>query len=925
MWFMLFIIAYIGIFGYAPRFVGSTVYMRIFKSTNIAGSDVDVHPATSLFDFGLVQLVSELNIETKRLNRALQLNDITMMVLGYMAMALLVAFVQILVAIRMRLYGTDNTEVENQRQEAFRGLGIGRDANEQAPDADADNNFVGIQVNDDAIEIRMTLGQFLSLALDCAGAFVKVGVLLFLKMILLPLILGVWLDAATLSAFGRTSSDRIFHVGNDLFSCLMVHWVVGISFMLLVTVSVLQLREVVHPSLLARTIRPQEPQPDLLGNLLNEGLPTHVKRMILSFTVYAILLLVQIWLPSRILKSLGLDVYIPILRPMLWYIVTPQLQIPLELLVFHLTMLSILEKYKNNIGGTQHVWLVWICRSLGLSDFLLPREVDRFVLVGYKNLFVQIENHNIGSNDDPIQCRSHVSSAMNPDLRFHNQVDPFWYELATHECDQERLIQSKIAHVSPTSEPKYVSVNRKRNGMCTVFGAKDYIRLPQPQSEHEKDGLGNGIPSESKVANVLLPSKMGKYRLRRRRSLSDDGPVIEFFKECQGKLIPRPPEGWDDLGIGGAEVQGRWAWGKESKSLVELGVSERNDFFDKENSMFQLGFLLFRFLLLILLSWVAATILVVLAVSLPLVFGRFFFHALHIPLRFWHDPVAFAIGLIVLFHFLEGATSIRHTVLSPLSWIQELHLPPRRKAATVINATFLWFFAIPCLLGVLYHVMVVKTPEWFTGEDRDVSLTSFFDSWVTGSVLLNAWAFLCVKSVFTKQFWINIGNLIFVVEGEDGNRGRDNGDDNTNEKFCWQGAKKGRIARFFRMLSRALLRNEWDKVDHDVLLAECVYPIATQATLALFLPSMLFAVWLLCLGFLSHENVGMVLPRFGLIFEGVFRQHVFRALTAVTVTVQLFLLSSVQLREWFEVLHKAARDDRYLVGEMLLNYFEDEN
>lgn len=56
----------------------------------------------------------------------------------------------------------------------------------------------------------------------------------------------------------------------------------GITFMLFVTVSVLQLREVVHPDLLSLIIRPQEPHPDLLGSLLQESGKTHARRMFMS-------------------------------------------------------------------------------------------------------------------------------------------------------------------------------------------------------------------------------------------------------------------------------------------------------------------------------------------------------------------------------------------------------------------------------------------------------------------------------------------------------------------------------------------------------------------------------------------------------------------------------------------------------------------
>ena len=55
--------------------------------------------------------------------------------------------------------------------------------------------------------------------------------------------------------------------------------------------------------------------------------------------------------------------------------------------------------------------------------------------------------------------------------------------------------------------------------------------------------------------------------------------VIEVWCEEAGKAIPRPPEGWDDLDIGGAERHGRWAWGDESPSEIENNVAARTPFF----------------------------------------------------------------------------------------------------------------------------------------------------------------------------------------------------------------------------------------------------------------------------------------------------------------------------------------------------------
>jgi E3 ubiquitin-protein ligase MARCH6 len=222
------------------------------------------------------------------------------------------------------------------------------------------------------------------------------------------------LDASSLSLFGSTLDSRIAYAGKDLFSFLLLHWVAGITFMLLVTVSVLQLREVAHPKLLGQVIRPQEPQPDLLGNLLNESVATHAKRMTLSIIIYAALLTLHVHIPIQLISASNLLQRAPFLRLKFSYVLMSQLQIPLELLFFHLCMLGILEKNKNSIGELQHHWFKLLGRILGLTGVLLPRVVEEFRLVGSRPIF---------------------------DRR---RIDPFWLSLAkADERDRERLLASK--------------------------------------------------------------------------------------------------------------------------------------------------------------------------------------------------------------------------------------------------------------------------------------------------------------------------------------------------------------------------------------------------------------------------------------------------------------------------------------------------
>jgi len=210
--------------------------------------------------------------------------------------------------------------------------------------------------------------------LECTAAVVKVGLLLFLKMVFLPLLLGLWLNAATTSIFVSTNEDRVRFAADNLVGALLLHWVAGISFMLFVTVSVLQLREVLHPEILARVIRPQEPQPDLLGSLLQESGLTHARRIAMSLAIYVFLLFLFVWLPAQ--AGRHAEPILSILRLRTFYI-APQLQVPIELVLFHLAMLTFLERFKDLMGQLQHWWLMATCRFLGLSRYLLPHHTMR--------------------------------------------------------------------------------------------------------------------------------------------------------------------------------------------------------------------------------------------------------------------------------------------------------------------------------------------------------------------------------------------------------------------------------------------------------------------------------------------------------------------------------------------------------------------
>jgi len=547
---------------------------------------------------------------------------------------------------------------------------------------------------------RMRLLGKVRLALDCTAAVVKVGILLFLKMLLLPLLLGVCLDAATLSVFVEhtndstatggysissdsshendsdsngggfgssaaiTAHDRIAFTAQNLVGSLLLHWVLGITFMLFVTVSVLQLREVLHPDIFAAVIRPQEPHPDLLGSLLQESGATHARRMIMSLAIYMVLLFLFVWLPTNAFKA-ALPTSLPIhLRLFYW---VPQLQVPAELVLFHLSVLAFLERFKNRIGELQHGWLVWACKRLGLTRYLLP-------------------------------LSSQVGVARNVPHTFRNGNDG--------------------------------GAEEKEEGAGDEAAAAE--------AGNGDDGNGEVISEEGGGGGGILEE--------------DDGEHV-------GAPLQRPPPGWDDL-LGGA--QGRWAWGDEPRSPLELGLAPRR----------RPSHVLPRLLLLSVGCWVSVLALCLVGTSLPLVVGRALAALLHTPRRFNHDPLAFAAGLafclaakgpfLACVAWLSTPRATVAQVKRRLAMATRLPAdastqPPRAAQAreqaaaaagmgALVVFAVLWLGFLPILVGTLFEVtFVTGAEEW---DSKGLAALAPLQDWGLGFVLLHGWAFLAAKGYF---------------------------------------------------------------------------------------------------------------------------------------------------------------------------------
>jgi hypothetical protein len=71
---------------------------------------------------------------------------------------------------------------------------------------------------------------------------------------------------------------------------------------------------------------------------------------------------------------------------------------------------------------------------------------------------------------------------------------------------------------------------------------------------------------------------------------------------------------------------------------------------------------------------------------------------------------------------------------------------------------------------------------------------------------------------------------------------------------------------------------------------------------------------------LSFSHLSVLL--LGIIDNGICRLGTLRIFSIVTISLQLVMTFREPLKRWFEKAHQAARDDRYLIGEILLNWEE---
>ena len=509
-----------------------------------------------------------------------------------------------------------------------------------------------------------------------------------------------------------------------------------------------------------------------------------------------------------------------------------------------------------------------MCNMMDITDYVLPRSVSEFELVGLREVYIKKEVKEIQDVDSHIKRDSKQDEIV---VSTQIQIDPFWKHLASEGKSCDDFILSVLGETF--HEPILEKGITKNNGQ-RVLTTQSCIRI-SPEKPHEK--------------NVSVPTAIGRYRLRshyRQNNFYDDSapeeyaPKIEIWKEVVGEPLFRPPDGWDDLGAGGAEVQGRWAWGKEAKSDIEEGVAKRVNFKDAQNKLL----LLVKLILLVSFMWLGTLTLICCGTNMPLVIGRYLFEILHVPDQYIHDPAAFAVGVTILYPAMKSLWPILTEkgglggLRKFLRWVTSFRTPySAEKTRDVWMTSILWVIVIPLTVGVLFNLFTVADQKWWSSISFSYSFQELSEIWHVGFILFHCWAAICYTGVFTKDFWMRFRGALEANENAQNAAGAANGaannaangagnfDENNqndgvgiapnNHHLQWQG-ENGKIGQFLSVIIPVFSNWEWDKVDRDILLDEVLLPITKQLLMTLFSPVVILFISVqlqrLCLGLRSN-------------------------------------------------------------------------
>ncbi|XP_063667155.1 E3 ubiquitin-protein ligase MARCHF6 isoform X2 [Pan troglodytes] len=199
---------------------------------------------------------------------------------------------------------------------------------------------------------------------------VKVSLLVVVEIGVFPLICGWWLDICSLEMFDATLKDRELSFQSAPGTTMFLHWLVGMVYVFYFASFILLLREVLRPGVLWFLRNLNDPDFNPVQEMIHLPIYRHLRRFILSVIVFGSIVLLMLWLPIRIIKSV-LPNFLP--YNVMLYSDAPVSELSLELLLLQVVLPALLEQGHTRqwLKGLVRAWTVTAGYLLDLHSYLL--------------------------------------------------------------------------------------------------------------------------------------------------------------------------------------------------------------------------------------------------------------------------------------------------------------------------------------------------------------------------------------------------------------------------------------------------------------------------------------------------------------------------------------------------------------------------
>ncbi|GAB4838711.1 Probable E3 ubiquitin ligase sud1 [Ancistrocladus abbreviatus] len=220
--------------------------------------------------------------------------------------------------------------------------------------------------------IPSLLRQFLA-AMRHLMTMIKVAFLLVIELGVFPLMCGWWLDVCTIRMFGKSMAQRLEFFSDAPLASSLVHWVVGIVYMLQISIFVSLLRGVLRNGVLYFLRDPADPNYNPFRDLIDDPVHKHARRVLLSVAVYGSLIVMLVFLPVKLAMRMA-----PSIFPLDITVSDPFTEIPADMLLFQICIPFAIEHFKlrTTIKSLLRYWFTAVGWALGLTEFLLPPPED---------------------------------------------------------------------------------------------------------------------------------------------------------------------------------------------------------------------------------------------------------------------------------------------------------------------------------------------------------------------------------------------------------------------------------------------------------------------------------------------------------------------------------------------------------------------